>query len=299
MEDFLWKYLLTIMAAGVSETVTFPLDLTKTRLQIQGELQKTTAYKGMLRTAYEIVRGEGFFKLWKGLQPAVVRHAVYSGCRMSFYEILRDSVFKKDSTTGKFPLWKAIPTGMIAGASAQFLASPTDLVKIILQAEGKKVLEGKPIKYKGSIDVLRIILKEDGFRGLWRGWIPNCQRAAIVCLGDLTTYDTAKQSILRNTSLKDNAITHSLSSFTSGLVSAILGTPADVMKTRMMNQPYINGRGTLYSSTFDCLLKTVKAEGVPALWKGFVPTWSRMAPWSLTFWLVYEEIRVIAGVGNF
>ena len=41
---------------------------------------------------------------------------------------------------------KAIPTGMIAGASAQFLASPTDLVKIILQAEGKKLLEGKPIK---------------------------------------------------------------------------------------------------------------------------------------------------------
>ncbi len=23
------------------------------------------------------------------------------------------------------------------------------------------------------------------------------------------------------------------------------------------------------------------------------------APWSLTFWLVYEEIRVVAGVGNF
>lgn len=23
------------------------------------------------------------------------------------------------------------------------------------------------------------------------------------------------------------------------------------------------------------------------------------APWSLTFWLVYEEIRVLAGVGNF
>ena len=23
------------------------------------------------------------------------------------------------------------------------------------------------------------------------------------------------------------------------------------------------------------------------------------APWSLTFWLVYEEIRVLAGIGNF
>lgn len=41
---------------------------------------------------------------------------------------------------------KAIPTGMIAGACAQFLASPTDLIKIRLQAEGKKLLEGKPIR---------------------------------------------------------------------------------------------------------------------------------------------------------
>ena len=38
-------------------------------------------------------------------------------------------------------------------------------------------------RYKGSVDVLRVILREEGFRGLWRGWIPNCQRAAIVCLG--------------------------------------------------------------------------------------------------------------------
>lgn len=43
----------------------------------------------------------------------------------------------------------------------------------------------------------------------------------------------------------------------SGLVSATLGTPADVIKTRMMNQRYINGVGELYSSTFNCLTKTV------------------------------------------
>ena len=36
----------------------------------------------------------------------------------------------------------------------------------------------------------------------------------------------------------------------SGLVSASLGTPADVVKRRMMNQKYINGRCTHYSYTF-------------------------------------------------
>ena len=33
---------------------------------------------------------------------------------------------------------------MIAGAGGQFLASPTDLVKVRLQVEGKRVLEGHP-----------------------------------------------------------------------------------------------------------------------------------------------------------
>ena len=37
---------------------------------------------------------------------------------------------------------KAIPTGMISGAAAQFLASPTDLVKVHMQMEGKRQLEG-------------------------------------------------------------------------------------------------------------------------------------------------------------
>ena len=38
----------------------------------------------------------------------------------------------------------------------------------------------------------------------------------IICLLlliDLTTYDTVKQTILRNTSLKDNALTHSMSRY--------------------------------------------------------------------------------------
>ena len=35
------RYLLSVMAACVAETVTYPLDLTKTRLQIQGRITQT------------------------------------------------------------------------------------------------------------------------------------------------------------------------------------------------------------------------------------------------------------------
>ena len=76
------------------------------------------------------------------------------------------------------------------------------------------------------------------------------------------------------------------------LVGAIMGTPADVVKARMMNQPTNqNGRGLLYKNSFDCLMQTIKHEGFPGLYKGFVPCWFRMAPWSLTFWLSFEQIR--------
>lgn len=49
---------------------------------------------------------------------------------------------------------KAVVGGMSAGAIGQFFASPTDLVKVQMQMEGKRKLEGKPLRsvlLQGSI----------------------------------------------------------------------------------------------------------------------------------------------------
>ena len=42
---------------------------------------------------------------------------------------------------------KAVISGLSAGAMAQFIASPTDLVKVQMQMEGRRRLEGKPPRY--------------------------------------------------------------------------------------------------------------------------------------------------------
>ena len=55
----------------------------------------------------------------------------------------------------------------------------------------------------------------------------------------------------------------------AGLVSAILGTPADVIKTRMMNQPVgPDGKGVYYSSSVNCLRQAIANEGFFSLYKG-------------------------------
>uniref|UniRef100_A0A8C8U1F4 Mitochondrial uncoupling protein 4 n=1 Tax=Peromyscus maniculatus bairdii TaxID=230844 RepID=A0A8C8U1F4_PERMB len=301
------KFLLSGCAATVAELATFPLDLTKTRLQMQGEAALarlgdgatgSAPYRGMVRTALGIVQEEGFLKLWQGVTPAIYRHVVYSGGRMVTYEHLREVVFGK-SEDKHYPLWKSVIGGMMAGIIGQFLANPTDLVKVQMQMEGKRRLEGKPLRFRGVHHAFAKILAEGGIRGLWAGWVPNIQRAALVNMGG-HTYSNKATSPNSATPYRPNIQTHCPWGLCSGLVASILGTPADVIKSRIMNQPRDKqGRGLLYKSSTDCLIQAVQGEGFLSLYKGFLPSWLRMTPWSMVFWLTYEKIREMSGVSPF
>lgn len=298
-----YKFVLSGMSAMAAESVTYPLDLTRTRLQIQGEGSSvgstlTHSKRGMLKIMHGVVTEEGFFKLWQGISPALYRQIIYSGSRMIIYEALRDHVFKKNDD-GTFPLWKSVIVSATCGACGQLVASPTDLVKIQMQMEGRRRLEGKPVRVKNCSQAFRSIYKESGIGGLWRGWIPNCQRAVLCNVGDLVTYDTVKRQLLTKTTLPDNYIVHVISSACAGLMAAIMSVPADVVKTRVMNQPTENGKPLLYKGSIDCAVKTFTQEGFFALYKGFFPTYCRFAPWSMTFWVVYEQLRKHSGHASF
>ncbi|XP_068208971.1 mitochondrial uncoupling protein 4 isoform X1 [Palaemon carinicauda] len=305
--DAAWfKYILSCCAATTAEMVTYPLDLAKTRLQIQGEkglngnmIVSKRPYRGLAGTGVGIIQEEGFLKLWQGITPAVYRHLIYSGTRMVLYEKVRDHLFTT-RPDGTRPVWQAIVGGIVVGGIAQFLASPADLVKVQMQMEGRRRLEGKPPRIHSASEAFLRIYGAGGMRGLWKGCMPNVYRSALVNLGDLTTYDSVKRFFVNNWKFPDTYWTHALCSIFSGLVSTILGTPADVIKARVMNQPTDSQcKGLLYRNSVDCLLKTVNNEGFWALYKGFFPCWLRMGPWSLTFWLTYEQIRNVCGTSAF
>merc|ERR1711994_498400 len=113
---------------------------------------------------------------------------IYSGTRFFAYELLKENVFKRNAD-GSFPLWKSALAAMSAGAIGQFAASPTDLVKVQMQTEGFRALKGEEKLYSGTMHCFRSMYQKMGFVGMWRGWFPNVQRAALVQLGDLTAYD--------------------------------------------------------------------------------------------------------------
>ena len=219
------KISLAAFSAAIAETLTFPFDLTKTRLQIQGEQSgrgHKGARRGMVGVGLGVIREEGFFKLWRGLTPAVVRHLFYTSLRVSSYEYLRENVLKKNAD-GHFPLHKSILASLMAGVIGQFIVTPMDLIKVRCQMDGRRELEGLRPRYRGLSHAVATITREEGLLKLWRGVVPSCQRAALVTLGDLATYDKAKRLILRYTDLKDNSLTHVLSSVCAGLSATTLG----------------------------------------------------------------------------
>ena len=99
--------------------------------------------------------------------------------------------------------------------------------------------------------------------------------------------------IKKNLHLEDNTPLHVLSSICSGFVASACCTPADVIKSRIMqvNNPY--------HGITDCIVRTVNEEGIMSLYKGFYPIWFRLAPWQLIFWTTYEKLRIVSGLESF
>lgn len=97
------------------------------------------------------------------------------------------------------------------------MASPADLVKVHCQMEGKRRLMGLKPRVHSAAHAFRQIVESGGIKGLWKGSIPNVHRAALVNLGDLTTYDWAKRTIMTKTGLPDCHSVHIMSSICAGL----------------------------------------------------------------------------------
>ncbi|CAN6248840.1 unnamed protein product [Urochloa humidicola] len=286
------KVSLSSISAAMAEASTYPLDAVKTRLQLHRNPGGAGGGRvSVIRVASELVRDGG---VYRGFSPAVLRHLMYTPLRIVGYEHLRSILASGGREVGVVE--KALAGGL-SGITAQVVASPADLIKVRMQADSRLLSQGIQPRYTGVADAFTKIIRAEGLLGLWKGVVPNAQRAFLVNIGELTCYDQAKHFIIRKQICDDNLYAHTLASVASGLSATTLSCPADVIKTRMMNQGK-EGQA-LYRSSYDCLVKTVRHEGMAALWKGFLPTWARLGPWQFVFWVSYEKLRSASGISSF
>ncbi|ONK76844.1 uncharacterized protein A4U43_C02F410 [Asparagus officinalis] len=257
--SFAGRFASSAIAACFAEICTIPLDTAKVRLQLQkkavsGDVATLPKYRGMLGTVSTIAREEGMAALWKGIVPGLHRQCVFGGLRIGLYEPVK-SLYVGENFVGDIPLTKKILAGLTTGAIAITIANPTDLVKVRLQAEGK-LPAGVPRRYSGALNAYSTIVRQEGVGALWTGLGPNVARNAIINAAELASYDQVKQTILKIPGFSDNVFTHLLSGLGAGFVAVCIGSPVDVVKSRMMGD-------SAYKGTLDCFVKTLKNDVCP------------------------------------
>ncbi|EDO34326.1 predicted protein [Nematostella vectensis] len=295
------RFVLGGLSCMTATTVTNPIEVVKIRMQLDNELGskhnskdifRERYYKGLIRTGLSrVYREEGVRGLYRGIFPALLRQAIYSSTRLGAYEPIKNLLGATDSTSAA--LWKKIVAGVSSGVIGSAIATPTDLVKIRFQA----VKIGETIPYKNMFHAFYKIAKKEGFLGLWTGMKPTVKRAACISGTQIPTYDHTKHLLLNAELMREGVALHLASALVAGFVATCVASPVDIVRTRFMTQPKdTKGRPLVYQGTLDCIYKTVRHEGILALYKGFFPNWTRTGLDTIIIFFVYERLRRYAGL---
>ncbi|KAF2838198.1 mitochondrial oxaloacetate transport protein [Patellaria atrata CBS 101060] len=266
------------IAACGAVTVTHSFETVKIRLQLQGELQSKKEaerlYKGVLHGVRVIYKNEGMKGLLRGIGCAYIYQMTLNGCRLGFYEPVRQTItgaIFKDSNVQSFGV--NVFSGAASGILGAVAGSPFFLVKTRLQSYSPFLPVGTQHQYKNAWYGLRDIHSKEGVKGLWRGVGPAMVRTGFGSSVQLPTYFFAKRRLVRHLGMEEGPALHLASSTASGFVVCCVMHPPDTVMSRMYNQT-----GNLYSGAFDCLYRTVKTEGVLAVYKGFFAHLARILP---------------------
>lgn len=169
-------------AAGItSVTITYPLDIVRTRLSIQsasfaalGHGGTAKKLPGMFTTMVLIYKNEGgFVALYRGIVPTVAGVAPYVGLNFMTYESVR-KYLTPDGDKNPSP-WRKLLAGAISGAVAQTCTYPFDVLRRRFQIN---TMSGMGYQYKSIWDAVRVIIAEEGLRGFFRGIVPNLLKVA-------------------------------------------------------------------------------------------------------------------------
>lgn len=179
-------------AGATATTLTYPLDLLRTRFAAQGRRRIYTSLYGAVR---DIRRDEGFLGFFRGLSPALGQIVPFMGIFFVGYERLRVLLGGLDMPWGSGDA----TAGVMASVMAKTCVFPLDLVRKRIQVQGptrSRYIYGDIPEYKGAISALRMIAQKEGFRGLFKGLPISLMKSAPASAVTVWTYERALNMML-------------------------------------------------------------------------------------------------------
>ena len=308
-----WKTLTVGAASGLTSCVLLqPIDLLKTRLQQERAMPAQAGRERMrlLDAVRTVVRDDGWHGLWRGTVPTIARNV--PGVAAYFYTVNELRWFvaswqvpwlslhvgqlrEREAGAHASPLARLstagnLVTGAVARVGIGLLLNPVTIVKARFESS-----HYSREAYPTIASALREIYREDGVRGLFRGFSATAVRDAPYSGLYLAIYEQSKVAcsrMLAHYGAPPNSTGDWRVVSTSGLVAGTLATvlthPFDIIKTRMQTTPpqlLAASETPAFWATMQHILRT---DGLRGYADGLVLRCTRKAASSVIGWTIFE-----------
>ncbi|KAI9250057.1 mitochondrial carrier domain-containing protein [Sporodiniella umbellata] len=278
-------------AAGFMEACTcHPLDTIKVRMQLSKNGARGANGKrlGFLGVGVKIVKNESFWALYKGLGAVVAGIVPKMAIRFSSFELYKSWMADEE---GKVSTGAVFLAGLAAGTTeAVMVVSPMDLIKIRLQAQRHSMADPMDIpKYRNAPHAAYTIIREEGFRALYKGVTLTALRQATNQAANFTAYQEFKRMAKSYQNLEElPSYQHLVLGGVSGAMGPLSNAPIDTIKTRIQKSSAV---GSGYERFKVVTTEIWQKEGFRAFYKGLTPRVLRVAPGQAVTFMVYEKVK--------
>ncbi|GIZ37987.1 hypothetical protein CKM354_000141400 [Cercospora kikuchii] len=210
--------------------------------------------------------------------------------------------------------WAHFVAGGLGGMTAATLTSPLDVLKTRLQSTfyqaelaARRTAKGIPppsqmsflraswlhISETGAI--LAAIPKVEGWRALFKGLGPNLIGVVPARAINFWAYGNGKKFYSHQFfGGQDVAGAHLLAAATAGIITGTATNPIWLVKTRLqLDKEHAKGapgQGRMYRNAWDCVVKTVRHEGIRGLYRGLTASYLGVSESTLQ-WMLYEQAK--------
>ncbi|KAK9760382.1 hypothetical protein K7432_015651 [Basidiobolus ranarum] len=145
---------------------------------------------------------------------------------------------------------------------------PLDTVKVRLQTQTKA-----HSVYRGTAHCFTSIVKYEGVRGLFKGMSSPMAGVALVNALAFGVYESALNFQMHGSEADATLKQMFVAGIVTGTVNSFVSCPMELAKIRLQNQgPEQLKSGNYYKGPMDCFLKTYRAGGIAACYRGLWPT---------------------------
>ncbi|OMO57654.1 Mitochondrial brown fat uncoupling protein [Corchorus olitorius] len=163
-----------LMSGGIGAAVGNPADVAMVRMQADGRLPQAQRrnYKSVFDAIARISKQEGVASLWRGSSLTVNRAMIVAASQLATYDQIKETILEKGVMQDG--MRTHVAASIAAGIVAAIASNPVDVIKT--RVINMKVEVGKAPLYNGAIDCLMKTVRREGFKALYKGFLPTVSR---------------------------------------------------------------------------------------------------------------------------